>query len=118
MKKVIDNRTGERTCTLIKLSAEKKIPIVTRNQSSVISILHEAKRLGAEIPQPISIADIMSDMAFHNVPGLDGLTNVIIDDIEYVMQEILRMRGIDNIEAFSICTSNSNDEIILCTQSI
>ena len=80
-------RNSGKTTDLIKISAEKNIPILCFS-SSISYIISLAKELNLRIPKPIALHDYANHV----------VDNVIIDDAEYVLQYLLN----SNIEAMSI----------------
>ena len=97
---VIGDRQRGKTTELIKLSAEKQIPILALNRNLQRQIIIRALELELQIPEPVLIKDI--------IPSTDGTRRVssigrlIVDDSLDLLQMLL---GI-NIEAAAINTGN------------
>ena len=81
-------RNSGKTTDLIKISAEKNIPILCFSSSISSYIISLAKELNLRIPKPIALHDYANHV----------VDNVIIDDAEYVLQCLLN----SNIEAMGI----------------
>lgn len=94
MKKIIKNRGEGKTTDLIKISAEKQIPIVVHNRGMIGIIQDKAKRMGLNIPTPIYALDE------HRLSML-GIEGVLVDEIDLVLQEMLHY----NIEALTLSPS-------------
>ena len=83
-------RNSGRTTELVRLSAEKSIPILCMG-TSVARICQIANELGVIIPHPIAIQDY--------VPN--AFKNVLVDNAEYVLQYLLGT----NVECIAVCTN-------------
>lgn len=84
MKRIIKERGTGKTYELVKLSAEKQIPILCMSKEGV---LDRAKELNVKIPQPISIWDY--EKGLHR--GRD-IESVLVDDSEYILQRLLEFK--------------------------
>ena len=109
MKKCISGRQTGKTTKLIKLSAEKQIPILVKNETFKKMIKSHALNMDMNIPDPISVIELMSDEYMN---GIDSIDNIIVDDAEYILKYILSFRKVRSMEAISICTSDPDDELI------
>lgn len=103
MKKIINGRQTGKTEKLIKLSADKFIPILTHNKQSALLINKRAREAGLAIPDPISVNEIMSDAYLR---GISCIPKVIVDDAEYVLEAILRHRKVNLVDTISICNED------------
>ena len=108
MKKCISGRQTSKTEKLIRLSAEKQIPILAINEMTKRSLKKKASDMGLNIPEPILVYDVMSDNYMNKILSID---NIIIDDAEYVLRNILKMRKVISVEAISITTDDISDSV-------
>ena len=97
---IYGGRGQGKTVTLVKYSAEKKIPIVVFNEPSRRRILEIAHNLGVRIPEPISIEKIRSRRA-----KASHVDKCVLDDIERILSDSLD--GI-SVQAFTIDTETLN----------
>lgn len=109
MKKAISGRQTGKTEKLIKLSAEKQIPILVTSIAAVRQLQERAKKMELSIPEPISVSQLMSDAYLNNI---SEIPNIIVDDAEFVLREILSTRKVRSVEAIAICTDDPCDEMI------
>lgn len=108
MKKIISGRQTGKTEKLIRLSAETKTPIVTKDLNTAMNIMKKAKKLELDIPRPIDINSIMDE----RVNGYQLPTGIIVDDAEYVLSTILSKFKVGPIDAISICNNDIGDELL------
>lgn len=79
-------RGSGKTTRLIHLSAHKNIPIIVSTYAQKSHIIEHAKRIGIEIPNPITIFEFES----MKISGSNHINNgVIIDDAQYIIQRAL-----------------------------
>lgn len=109
MKKAISGRQTGKTEKLIKLSAEKQIPMLVTSIAAVRQLQKRAKKMELLIPEPISISQLMSNAYINNI---SEIPNIIVDDAEFVLREILSTRKVRSVEAIAICTDDPYDEMI------
>lgn len=109
MKKAISGRQTGKTEKLIKLSAEKQIPILVTSIAAVRQLQERAKKMELSIPEPISVSQLMSNAYINNI---SEIPNIIVDDAEFVLREILSTRKVRSVEAIAICTDDPYDEMI------
>lgn len=85
MKKIIKNRGDGKTTDLVKLSAEKQIPIIVHTNGNINYIKNIARELGLNIPNPIHISslDFEKGMSFNEV---------LVDEADLVLQELLSFK--------------------------
>lgn len=109
MRKAISGRQTGKTEKLIRLSAEKQIPILVTSIASVRQLQERAKKMELTIPEPISISQLMSDGYLNDI---SEIPNIIVDDAEFVLREILSTRKVRSVEAIAVCTDDAYDELI------
>ena len=101
MKIIAKGRGKGKTTELIKMSAEKQIPIVCRT-SSIKYIKEQAKQMNLKIPEPIPFhwTDI-------NKPCFGGITGkVLIDDVDCILTGLFPDKS---IEAITISSDDYNE---------
>lgn len=87
MKYEVRARQTGKTTELIKMSAEKQMPILTMNEHVCKDIKWKALQLNLEIPEPISAYSVKN--------GIDrgiGGKKVLVDDVMYYHHLRLNMR--------------------------
>lgn len=82
MKKIIKNRGEGKTTDLIKISAEKQIPIIAMSNLHAVEIMKKAAEMGLNIPTPTTCK--ASGGHIYCPYG-----EVLVDEIDYVLQNIL-----------------------------
>ena len=96
MKIIARNRSKGKTTELIKISAEKQIPIVC-DTSSVQYIIDKAKEMNLKIPQPLTVQQL------NMIQWRDK--SILVDNAELILQNKLGHK----IEAISISTNDYNE---------
>jgi hypothetical protein len=99
MKIIAKGRSQGRTTELIKISAEKQIPIVCNSSGSVQYIMDTANKIGLKIPKPI-IPNELNLVQFKN-------KDILIDNAEFLLQNLLHTHG---IEAITVTTDENQEE--------
>ena len=94
MKIIYKPRGTGKTTDLVKMSAEKQIPIICMTKATVQHIKDISTKINVNIPEPIDIRG--------GVPK--QLENALVDDAEYILQYLLNVK----IE----CASISSNDII------
>jgi hypothetical protein len=99
MKIIAKGRGKGKTTELIKMSAEKQIPIVCATSAQCKNIVDRANGMKLKIPNPIKCTDLK---------GRNG--KVLIDDCDFVMKNIFcnALHGID-IEAITMSSDDYNE---------
>lgn len=82
MKLIIKDRAAGKTTMLIHTSEATGYPIVVSTRRQVDLLKEAAKRLGANIPEPISITDLKQR-------GIQRPENVLIDNIEFILSNVM-----------------------------
>lgn len=83
MKAYVRPRAAGKTHELIKLAAEERLVIVCANQEMVRLVTERAKRMGLDIPQPISWRQFASGT--HRGRRIKGFA---FDDVELGLQQM------------------------------
>lgn len=83
MKRIIKERGAGKTYDLVKLSAEKQIPILCMGNYDVLDV---AKELNVKIPEPISIWEYKR--GFHKGRRID---DILVDEADFILQELLNI---------------------------
>jgi hypothetical protein len=96
MKIIAKGRGKGKTTELIKMSAEKQIPIVCFYREEARHIEEQAKQMGLEIPKPVSNLDYLEEKD----------TSILIDNADIVLRN--KFSG-HPIEAITITTNDYNE---------
>lgn len=108
MKHVIRPRQGGKSTELIRRSAGLCYPIICRDQAQARWLKEQAKKLGLEIPEPISADYVIKGIRNGKslaVPGMIG-THILVDDAECILQQFI-MAGIRaEIDTYAITLRN------------
>ena len=99
MKIIAKGRGQGKTTELIKISADKQIPIVC-DTSSVQYIIDKAKEMNLKIPQPLTVQQL------NMIQWRDK--SILVDNAELILQNKLGHK----IEAVSINTDDYNEMVI------
>lgn len=91
MKLIVGNRGTAKTVDLINMSEWKRAIIVCHDSNSVDALIASSKRLGKNIPKPISYSDFLKR-------GKETGLNYIVESVE----DLLAYIGQGTIEAMSI----------------
>ncbi len=89
MQLTLGSRHSGKTLELIKQSAEKGVYILVKNRQRALELSRQAKRLGYDIPFPITVQEVVSSSTkFHgSCIRKDG---IYIDDAEDVLKEFVK----------------------------
>lgn len=91
--KIINLARGQgKTARLLYASEFNEIPILCGNKRMKESLLHRAREMNLEIPEPIIIEDIFSNKLQGNHEEADR--GVLVDDAELILQELLYRLGV------------------------
>lgn len=88
MNIILQPRASGKTTELIRQSALKHIPIVVFNHRRAWWLAQKARKMGLEIPFPLSLDE---SLRHHGYPA------VLIDDADQILQYIYRNTVIDTI---------------------
>ena len=91
--------TGK-TITLLKMSADQQIPIVVVDSYYCEHLKIRAKKLGLEIPEPVTWNDIRLGLV-----KLRHITHCLIDETEYFLSTVLG--GHVTVEALTMLKPNT-----------
>lgn len=100
MIKVIGERGSGKTTKLVKLSAEKQIPILCMSEASKKAIFEKAKNLG--------ISNLPTPVVFEK--DYRGFYEVLVDDAEFILKCLLKESGLE-MKGFSISRKDLGEEL-------
>ena len=77
-------RAGGKTMRMLYASEFQRIPILCRNQAYKAGLMYKAEFLGIDIPEPITVHDLMCESEGKDFRG------VLVDEALTVLREIIR----------------------------
>lgn len=102
MNKIIKPRQTGKTTELVKISAEKKVPILTHSLASKRMIEYLACELELEIPTPICVRH-----QYENCVLRKEIESVLVDDCDVVLGMLLEdMCSIGSIDTIAISSTD------------
>jgi len=106
IKQIIRPRQTGKTRELIKKSAEMGYPIICKSKSICKLLKQKAEKLNLEIPDPISIDDVLNNKHNHDT----SYNRVLVDDAEFILDMLInRHVAIGNdchIDTYTCVTTN------------
>ena len=84
MKRIFKERGMGKTTDIVKISAEKQIPILCMSKHCIYD---RAKEFNLKIPEPITIKDFMDGK--HRGKTID---TILVDESEYILQTLLGIK--------------------------
>lgn len=85
MQVISKPRQGGKTYQLIMASEVTGYPIVTFTEAARKHVKSMAKDIGCNIPEPVTAGQLHNE----HVRGIRSYENVLLDDMEYVIQDAL-----------------------------
>lgn len=110
MKLIIKDRGMGKTTQLIYMSEATGYPIVTNNKFSINSLKMRAKKLGCEIPEPIT----SYEMASGKKRGNHLYDNILVDEValDGVLKDALNKYFNSNVVTCTCSPYYTNDELM------
>lgn len=89
MNLIIGGENSGKTIELLKISAEKGIPIICATKQKCLSLKEKAKKLNLNIPEPMSVAEFIETADFSKI------NDILIDDLDFVLEVLLSSLNIN-----------------------
>lgn len=99
MKTIIKPRQAGKTHDLILISAETGYPIITKSVDSSREIINRAKKMNLNIPDPLTIYDIMNTKRCNS-------SMVLVDDAEFILNIMIREMSGAQVDTIAIAQRN------------
>lgn len=103
-------RQGGKTVKLIRLSAEKKYPIIVKDQDTARDLKNRADKMGLDIPDPITIDYVLYNQDTNKKYA--GYGKCLIDDADCILNIItIKKLGLE-LDTLALVSRNEKGEEI------